>query len=1480
MISPSSLQVGQTASFIITVTNTGIACTTNLPVTTTVTDTVPSSFSDPSGTGLGWGTSGTGCPAPSPATPLTVTCTTTSYFNPGQPQTATITITATAVGPPGNYTNCADFSNTATTPPMTGQTTPCARVTVTPAPVVQGSCIDLSTGTNGDFTADAHGAVDSLWTVTDSYGTAVLDYSVGPFTGWDGSPTRPDANVGVSVNWVSPYISNAGYPDANTPQGAFTYARTFTVPAGPASILTVYELAADNSAYLFLDGNIILVANTPADHAWANPAGPITVTFPASTTATTHTLTASVHNLNDAGFTGLMVRATVCQQVSPACDLSITKTMSPPSPVLSGSTVTFTFTVEDVGALPCAGSPTVPTPPTTVADIFPAGVTAFQPVNAPPGWLCYMPPDGSSISCTTPGGIQVNQPITITVQATMSAIAGNIANCATVSNTLDLSPPNNPANNESCVAISVSQSPVCDMAIDKEITPNAVTVFQLVTVTLTVKNAGNGDCNDASNSAPVTVEDTIAPGLSFLSSYGIIQTPSGWWSCSPAVSCTSTHVFAPGDSSTLSFQFSASTDGTYTNCATVSDLNDISPPNDVLNNESCVKFAVSPLGIVTVVAPACNLAINKTISPSTVTAGQPLTVTLTVKNVGNGDCNDASNNAPISVNDPLASGWTFSTSYGLIQNPSGWWVCSAAVSCTSSHVFAPTDTSTLIFQFTVPAAGNYTNCATVSSSNDYLPNNQANNKSCAPFTVVGACDWAITKTMTPTVIPQNQQASVTITITNLGSDCAPPSRWQDNLPASITANPPISSADWLCGGHGPPNAEVWCNSGSPYTATGSLPHGYTKMFNLNNVIAVGAPGDYTNCATVTNQNDISPPNNPVNNKSCVPFTITPPVPGCDLALNKTMTPAQNQQATVTLTVKNLGGPCNPVNHVEDDLPPSLTVVSPPASSAYWACGSHTTPIAAVWCDSTGSLPAGYTTTFTFTVAVSGCGNCAFILKWGTTGSGKTNFNNPSGIAVDASGNVYVVDTGNNRVQKFDGSGNYLMTFGQGQLSQPDAVAVDAAGKVYVAEKGPNPNRVSKFDGSGSLILTWNTAGGQYSGFGDTIGVAVDPTTGDIYVAGTGGEVEKFSNGGAFKSQYGFGALGGINGIAVDSSGYVYVTINNVYKFSGAATTSSPPLTIQSTGSALASPFGVAVDSAGNVYATGWASANVEKFSGSGATLLTWGSPGSGDGQFAHCVGNCGYDGPQGVAVDPNTGNVYVVDTGNNRVEEFGDLNCAFVRSTASSGGNNDVDQTNNQVCIFLNGAPLQTPHCIIATAAYGSELAPPVQFLRNFRDNQVQKTNIGANFMTAFNNWYYSWAPGIAQQIAPNENYKAVTRVIIAPLIGSLYVGNMAFVALTPASPELAILSAGLLTSAILGLIYLSPVYALAWRLSKRKITQRTIYSLAAIAAALTLLATLTTGTFNAAANLTALAVVESMLLSPAIILQKITSAAKNSTPA
>jgi len=123
--------------------------------------------------------------------------------------------------------------------------------------------------------------------------------------------------------------------------------------------------------------------------------------------------------------------------------------------------------------------------------------------------------------------------------------------------------------------------------------------------------------------------------------------------------------------------------------------------------------------------------------------------------------------------------------------------------------------------------------------------------------------------------------------------------------------------------------------------------------------------------------------------------------------------------------------------------------------------------------------------------------------------------------------------------------------------------------------------------------------------------------------------------------------------------------------------------------------------------------------------------------------------------------------------------------------------------------------CIIATATYGSELSPEVQFLRGFRDGTVMSTFAGSGFMKAFNAWYYSFSPYIAQFIAGNTFARAVMKILLYPLIGILHLAATTYNAFS-FSHELAVVMAGLVASALIGLVYFSPLAILALALLRR----------------------------------------------------------------
>ena len=80
--------------------------------------------------------------------------------------------------------------------------------------------------------------------------------------------------------------------------------------------------------------------------------------------------------------------------------------------------------------------------------------------------------------------------------------------------------------------------------------------------------------------------------------------------------------------------------------------------------------------------------------------------------------------------------------------------------------------------------------------------------------------------------------------------------------------------------------------------------------------------------------------------------------------------------------------------------------------------------------------------------------------------------------------------------------------------------------------------------------------------------------------------------------------------------------------------------------------------------------------------------------------------------------------------------------------------------------------CLIATATFGSEMSPQVQFLREIRDNTVLQTQSGSTFMTGFNQFYYSFSPTIADYERENPAFKETVKIAITPMLTSLAILN------------------------------------------------------------------------------------------------------------
>ncbi|GEM_PF-1241332 len=124
--------------------------------------------------------------------------------------------------------------------------------------------------------------------------------------------------------------------------------------------------------------------------------------------------------------------------------------------------------------------------------------------------------------------------------------------------------------------------------------------------------------------------------------------------------------------------------------------------------------------------------------------------------------------------------------------------------------------------------------------------------------------------------------------------------------------------------------------------------------------------------------------------------------------------------------------------------------------------------------------------------------------------------------------------------------------------------------------------------------------------------------------------------------------------------------------------------------------------------------------------------------------------------------------------------------------------------------------CIVATATYGSELSPEVSFLRRFRDTRVLATYSGVRFYAAFDAFYYSWSPSVAQFMHENPWTVPPMRAVLYPLILGLHAAYAASQPLLEVNTEAGVYLAGFLSAAAIGAVYLTPLAAATLLLARR----------------------------------------------------------------
>ena len=324
----------------------------------------------------------------------------------------------------------------------------------------------------------------------------------------------------------------------------------------------------------------------------------------------------------------------------------------------------------------------------------------------------------------------------------------------------------------------------------------------------------------------------------------------------------------------------------------------------------------------------------------------------------------------------------------------------------------------------------------------------------------------------------------------------------------------------------------------------------------------------------------------------------------------------------------------------------------------------------------------------------------FIMQFGRWGANDGQFatNSIRGIAIDSQDNIYVVDSVNHRIQKFNNNGIFISKIGNGisgtgngQLKNPSRVAVDTQDNLYVTDYGNN--RIQKFDSNGTFL--WKAGGTAASAvdgqFNQPVNIAIDSTD-NVFVADNGNfRIQEFSPNGAYLGKFGqkntgvtcpaHPSLDSMNGLSFDSSDNLYVSTSstwcdNVYKFNSSnAYVGRLPidnhafraLHIDTSTDKL-----YAVE--GKLYISGVTSwYELQEYDLAGTFIQGFGK-GLQDGEFRS----------QTEMTQDGAGNTYVLDMGNRRIQKF-DTSGSHLMTFSAYGAGIGQYRTPYDIAVDANG---------------------------------------------------------------------------------------------------------------------------------------------------------------------------------------------------
>ncbi len=303
-------------------------------------------------------------------------------------------------------------------------------------------------------------------------------------------------------------------------------------------------------------------------------------------------------------------------------------------------------------------------------------------------------------------------------------------------------------------------------------------------------------------------------------------------------------------------------------------------------------------------------------------------------------------------------------------------------------------------------------------------------------------------------------------------------------------------------------------------------------------------------------------------------------------------------------------------------------------------------------------------------------NYNYTSQFGSAGTGDSQFNAAADIALDSAGNIWVADTNNHRVQKFNSTGNLLGWIGRdnaggsgwhnplsgktsvsgsgnSEFDTVTGVAVDSANNLYVVDSGNK--KIKKFDSTGVYIKTFETQALNITTYSSPSKLAVDIDS-KVYVSDSAtNKILRFTSDGSFEVEFGgagngIGQFNGISGIAVSGDKKIFAADTNNHRVQVLDANGVFITSWGGYGSAngkFNAPAGIAVDGASNVYVADTFNNRIQKFTPAGVYILNYGSSGTANGQFNR---------PSGIAVNivsnASADTIFVADKNNNRIQKF------------------------------------------------------------------------------------------------------------------------------------------------------------------------------------------------------------------------------------